>query len=84
MSVGRIVGILVFEDLLSAKSIDEGCATLTCQSMVLQGRKDNGVPVPLAPQTMSEKRTPFFTFFFLRILVCRSRKALSADENILD
>jgi hypothetical protein len=44
-----------------------------------QGRR--GIPVPEAPQTINEKRTPFLTFFFLRIFICDER-ALSV-ANIM-
>ena len=36
-------------------------------------RESEAIPVPEAPQTMSEKRTPFLTFFFLRIFICDER-----------
>lgn len=30
------------------------------------------IPVPDAPQTIKQNWIPFLTFFFLRILICRS------------
>jgi hypothetical protein len=44
-------------------------------------RGGRGIPVPEAPQTINEKRTPFLTFFFLRIFICDER-ALSV-ANIM-
>ena len=70
---GRVVGIFRLENLLSAECVDE-CRS-ACRS-ISQERSDmikGAVPVPDAPQTISEKRTPFFTFFFLRIFICDER-----------
>ena len=39
------------------------------QSMLLDSASEL-IPVPEAPQTINEKRTPFLTFFFLRIFIC--------------
>ena len=41
-------------------------------TMVKPLSKLSDIPVPEAPQTIKQNWIPFLTFFFLRILICKS------------
>jgi hypothetical protein len=82
MGVSGVVGLFWLEDLLAAERVDEGCASWLGQK---HDRDTEGfyIPVPLAPQTMSEKSTPFLMFFFLRILIYAATAHVSLLEDKL-
>lgn len=74
MCIVGVIGILAFQHCLTTQGVDKSRSPFWTESAMLSASSMSNVPhvcipVPDAPQTIRQNWIPFFTFFFLRILI---------------